>query len=164
MKILIAKRYSFAQGMLKPERKSPSIPTVEMISPFKKCAVHKEFTFAPLMHALGAFTIGSISTGPEASAFVSKTRAGRLAVRMLAGIPSSWDGRGAQGGGACGRLLDRSQMVWVCFQYSQSLFVLTCIGAIPPPSPQKSSFFSRMLVGMPYSQMISPKFFHVSDG
>jgi hypothetical protein len=41
MRILRAKRYSFAQGMLKPERKSPSIPTVEMVSPLKICAVHK---------------------------------------------------------------------------------------------------------------------------
>jgi len=58
MRILRAKRYSFAQGMLKPERKSPSIPTVEMVSPLKMCAVHEEITFDPLMHALDKFTIG----------------------------------------------------------------------------------------------------------
>ena len=51
--------------MLKPERKSPSIPTVEMVSPFKICAVHKEIIFDPLMHALGAFTIGSRSLASQ---------------------------------------------------------------------------------------------------
>jgi len=35
MRILIAKKYSFAQGMLKPERKSPSMPTVDIVSPLK---------------------------------------------------------------------------------------------------------------------------------
>lgn len=45
MRILRAKRYSFAPAMLKPERKSPSIPTVEMVSPLRICAVHKEIIF-----------------------------------------------------------------------------------------------------------------------
>ena len=45
IRILRAKRYSFAPAMLKPERKSPSIPTVEIVSPFKICAVHKEIIF-----------------------------------------------------------------------------------------------------------------------
>ena len=51
MRILRAKRYSFAPAMLKPERKSPSIPTVEMVSPLKICAVHKEIIFDLLMRA-----------------------------------------------------------------------------------------------------------------
>jgi len=37
--------------MLKPERKSPSIPTVEMISPVDVCAVHKEIICDHLMQA-----------------------------------------------------------------------------------------------------------------
>jgi hypothetical protein len=45
MSILRAKRYSFAPAMLKPERKSPSIPTVEMLSPFVIYAVHDEIIF-----------------------------------------------------------------------------------------------------------------------
>ncbi|MHB8119630.1 MAG: hypothetical protein ACYDHX_13035 [Methanothrix sp.] len=52
MRILRAKRYSFAPAMLKPERKSPSIPTVEIVSPLKICAVHKEIIFDLLMRAL----------------------------------------------------------------------------------------------------------------
>lgn len=45
MSILRAKRYSSAPAMLKPERKSPSMPTVEMLSPFVICAVHDEIIF-----------------------------------------------------------------------------------------------------------------------
>jgi len=45
MRILRAKRYSFAPAMSKPERKSPSIPTVEMISPLYSYAVHDEIIF-----------------------------------------------------------------------------------------------------------------------
>ncbi len=40
MRILRAKRYSFAPAMLKPERESPSIPTVEMLSPLEIYAIH----------------------------------------------------------------------------------------------------------------------------
>jgi len=45
MRIFRAKRNSFAQAMLKPERKSPSIPTVEMLSPLVIYAVHDEIIF-----------------------------------------------------------------------------------------------------------------------
>jgi hypothetical protein len=52
MRIFRAKRNSFAQDMLKPERKSPSIPTVEIVSPLGICAVHEEIIFDPLMLTL----------------------------------------------------------------------------------------------------------------
>jgi hypothetical protein len=48
MRILRAKRNSFAQAMLKPERKSPSIPTVEIVPPLRRYAVHEEIIFDPL--------------------------------------------------------------------------------------------------------------------
>ena len=40
--------------MLKPERKSPSIPTVEIVSPFVLHAVHKEILFDHLKRALNS--------------------------------------------------------------------------------------------------------------
>lgn len=62
MRILSPKKYSLAPGMLNPERKSPSMPTVEMFSPMKIYAVHDEIFFDRFMHfpgaagAAGAFT------------------------------------------------------------------------------------------------------------
>ena len=59
MRILSPKKYSFAPGILNPERKSPSMPTVEMVSPMKIYAVHEEIFFDRFMNvpgAAGAFT------------------------------------------------------------------------------------------------------------
>ena len=59
MRILSPKKYSLAPGILNPERKSPSMPTVEMVSPIKIYAVHEEIFFDRFMHvpgAAGAFT------------------------------------------------------------------------------------------------------------
>jgi len=58
--------------MLKPERKSPSIPTVEIVSPFLICAVHKEILFDLLKGALNSRRIfGSSLFQCEAVALLS---------------------------------------------------------------------------------------------
>jgi len=59
MRILSPKKYSLAPAMLKPERKSPSMPTVEMVTPLRICAVHKEIIFDHLMQASGSLPEGA---------------------------------------------------------------------------------------------------------
>jgi hypothetical protein len=80
MRILRAKRYSFAPAILKPVRKSPLIPTVEMASPFEKyvLCIEKSFSIFSCTHCVlhHREQIPRIPTEPNASAFVSWTQVG----------------------------------------------------------------------------------------
>jgi hypothetical protein len=70
MSIFRAKRYSSAPAMLKPERKSPSMPTVEMLSPSVISAVHDEIIFDPLkFNYLSYHRQGAGPPGLQRSAF-----------------------------------------------------------------------------------------------